>query len=206
MTKLNAKQFLWTGAWCVPFFAFVYGYTNWRAKSARQTFSFAFDWELDLPFIPWMILPYMSLNLLVCAPIFFTNPGEIRRLGRAVAFATVLGGAMFYLMPAPIKFIRPGDVPGWNFLFDVVWTLDGVNNTLPSMHIAFASLTVCLLWKFLTLAWRGFFVAWFVLIMVSVVFTWQHHVMDIVAGLFVGVLAHVVVKVPGEAKEFSRDI
>jgi len=204
--KLNSKQYLWTALWCIPFFTFIYGYTNWRAKMARQTFSFVFDWELDTPFIPWMILPYMSLNLLVLAPIFFTNPGEIRRLGRAAALATVIGGATFYLLPAPIAFIRPTDVPGWNFFFDIVWGLDGVNNTLPSMHIAFATLTVFMLWKWLTNVWRGIFTAWLLFIMVAVIFTWQHHVMDIVAGFILGVVSHVSIRVPGEASVFSRDI
>jgi hypothetical protein len=206
MSKLNAKQYLWTSAWCVPFFVFIYGYTNWRAKSARQTFSFVFDWELDTPFIPWMILPYVSLNLLLLTPIFFTNPGEIRRLGRAAALATLISGAFFYLLPAPIAFIRPADVPGWNFFYNIVWGLDGVNNTLPSMHIALATLTVCLLWRWLSNAWRGFFVAWMALIFVAVIFTWQHHIMDVVAGFAVGLLSHFVVKLPGDANSFSRDI
>lgn len=204
--KENAIQFLWTGMWCIPLFAVVYGYTNWRAKFALKTYSFAFDWELSMPFIPAMILPYMSLNLMVMTPVLFTNPGEIRRLGRATAMATVMSGAVFYLMPAPISFVRPSDVPGWNFWFDIVWGLDGVNNTLPSMHVAMAMLSLLILWRFLSTPWKMVYLLWFALVVASVLFTWQHHIADIVGGIIVGAISYAAIKVHGDPNVFSKEI
>ncbi len=203
--KENALQYLWTAGWCIPFFALVYGYTNWRAKYARVTYSFAFDWEAGIPFIPSMILPYMSLNLMIFTPAFFMQPGDIRRLGRAVAAAMVMSGGVFYLMPAPIGFVRPSDVPGWNFLYDIVWGLDGVNNTLPSMHVALAAITILLLWRALPKIWKGVYVVWFSLVIASVLFTWQHHLADIFGGLIVGIIAYMATKVPGDPAVFSRE-
>ena len=197
--KASFFQFLWTGCWLTVLFVTIYGTTNWLADSAAIKYRFYFSWELSLPLIPWMILPYNSLNLLTAMPMFYLHPGELRRLGRALGLATLIAGVCFYLFPAPIGFTRPASVPGWDFLYHIVWSLDRTSNTLPSLHITYSALTIMALWRRCgSLAQAAFFI-WFLVICCSVVFTWQHHVLDVVGGILLAALCHLFVgKTPVE--------
>src|SRR5207249_113740 len=55
-----------------PFFFLSYGAANWLAAQRAEVGSVVFDWERGIPFLPWTIVPYWSidafygLSLLVC--------------------------------------------------------------------------------------------------------------------------------------------
>lgn len=186
-------QFCWTGGWITLLFSAIYGYTNWRAEFVVEKYQFYFPWELQLPFIPWMILPYFSLNLLTSVPLFLLSPGELRVLGRRLAVATFVAGIVFYFFPAPIGFVRPASVPGWDFLYQILWSLDKTSNTLPSLHITYSAITVLSIWKKVKANLRFIFLVWFLLITFAVLFTWQHHVLDIVTGVVLAIFCQLLV-------------
>ena len=194
----GARQYAWTSLWFLCFFCPIYGYTNYQSTQALQVYGFSFAWERSIPFVPWMIVPYLSLNLLTLSPVFFMTAPEVRRLGRAMALATVLAAPVFYFFPAPIAFTRPESVPLWDPLFQLLWALDNTGNTLPSMHITFSSITVILLWPKLSTMQRRGFALWYGLISLAVLFTWQHHVLDIFSGMALGWLCCRVVAQPTE--------
>ncbi|MFP5491377.1 MAG: phosphatase PAP2 family protein [Bacteriovoracia bacterium] len=206
-TKAQVYQYLWTATLLTAFFSAVYGYTNWRADQVQRHFRFYYDWELSIPLIPWMILPYVSLNLLTIAPLFYFSPAELRRLGRTMAVAIVMAGAIFYMFPAPIGFLRPDSVPGiWDYLFKLVWTFDRTNNTLPSLHITFSGIAILALWSKVTWKEKIVYSLWTILICLAVLFTWQHHVWDIVTGLILSVICHKVVSKVPEGEGFSWEV
>ena len=45
-------------------FAGIYGTCNNLASQALTHYSLYTQWELSIPLIPWMIYPYLSLNIL----------------------------------------------------------------------------------------------------------------------------------------------
>ena len=50
-------------------FVVVYSTTNWLASQRAHVGAWYYQWELAIPFVPLMIIPYMSVALLfVVAP------------------------------------------------------------------------------------------------------------------------------------------
>ncbi len=201
--KQSLFQFCWTGTWITILFTVIYGYTNWRAEFVTERYQFYFPWELQIPLVPWMILPYLSLNLLTSMPLFLLNPGELRLLGRRLALATLIAGMIFFLFPAPIGFTRPASVPGWDFLFQILWSLDKSSNTLPSLHITYSALTVLSFWNKVKSNLRFIFLIWFLMITLAVLLTWQHHVLDIVTGVALALFCQLLLKDSVSDTKFS---
>jgi hypothetical protein len=46
-----------------PFFFASYGFANWMAGRHPELPVMAFAWETRIPFVPWTIVPYWSIDL-----------------------------------------------------------------------------------------------------------------------------------------------
>jgi hypothetical protein len=158
--------------------------------TARRAFvpTIVFDWERAIPFAPWTIVPYWSLDLfyglsiLLCATRLELSV-HIRRLLTAQLIAI----PTFILFPLKLAWTAPPatGVPGLLF-----GALDGTvgkpYNLAPSLHVALLTIV----WPFY--ARRVPRVAlwplqvWFALIGVSVLTTFQHHVFDAPTGALLG--------------------
>jgi len=164
-------------------FLIVYGGCNWITGQRGQVGSFYFQWERAIPFVPFMILPYMSIDLFfVAAPFLCRTDEELRVFSRRVIAAILIAGLCFLLFPLRFAFPRP-HASGWlGAIFDWFRGMDSPFNLLPSLHAALLLLLVDLYMRNL----RGFFsfaaVLWFFLIGLSPLLTYQHHVIDIVGG------------------------
>ena len=169
-------------------FLVVYGSTNWFTAQRANVPTLFFEWERSIPFVPLMIVPYMSIDLFfVAAPFLCTSNRELATFSKRVAAAIVIGGLCFLLFPLRFAFERP-HAPGWlGALFDWFRGFDQPYNLLPSLHIALRTILA----NHYARHTRGFLrVAsniWFILIGLSAVLTYQHHVMDVVAGFALGV-------------------
>ncbi len=130
-----------------------------------------------------MILPYMSIDLFfIAAPFFCRTDEELRVLSRRVVAAILIAGLCFLLFPLRFAFPRP-HAGGWlGAIFDWFRGMDSPFNLLPSLHAALLLLLVDLYARNL----RGVFLfaamLWFLLIGLSPLLTYQHHVIDIVGG------------------------
>lgn len=164
-------------------FVVVYGGCNWLTAQRTNVGSIEFVWERDVPFLPLMIAPYMSLDLFfVAAPLVCRSERELALLAKRIVAAILIAGICFLLFPLRFAFERP-TARGWNGeLFDWFRTLDLPFNQFPSLHIALCSI-LCLTYAQHTRgALRVLVISWFGLIAASAVFTWQHHVLDVLGG------------------------
>jgi len=164
-------------------FLLVYGGCNWITTRRANVGTFFFWWEIAIPFVPFFILPYMSIDLFfVAAPFLCRTDRELFVLAKRIATAIIIAGICFLLFPLRFAFLRP-HVDGWlGALFDWFRGMDAPHNLLPSLHAAF-TLILCEIYFRHT---RGFIrvgiMIWFVLIALSPVLTYQHHLIDIIGG------------------------
>ena len=164
-------------------FLIVYGGCNWITARRANVGMFYFEWEREIPFTPFFILPYMSIDLsFVVGPFLCRTDRELSVLAKRITAAIIVAGICFLLFPLRFAFPRP-HVDGWlGALFDWFREMDAPHNLLPSLHAAF-TLILCDIYFRHT---RGFtrvaIMTWFVLIGLSPVLTYQHHLIDIFGG------------------------
>jgi len=173
-----------------PIFFGTYGAANWLASLRPSVPSLAFGWERHIPFVAWTIIPYWSIDLLYAIALFINDsPKQVGRLARRYLTAQLVAVSCFIALPLQATFVRPetGGLPG--FMFDLLGGFDKPFNQAPSLHIAL----LVIIWDHLRgrfsgaarIAWH----VWCLLIGLSVLTTWQHHVIDIPTGALLGLFA-----------------
>ncbi|MGH8093076.1 MAG: phosphatase PAP2 family protein [Chthoniobacterales bacterium] len=164
-------------------FVVVYGGCLWITSRRHEVGVFYFAWERAIPFVPFMILPYLSIDLFfVAAPFLFPDEHELNLYLRRVASAIVVAGICFLVLPLRFAFPRP-HAAGWlGALFDWFRALDAPNNLFPSLHAALLVFLVDAYARHLRGLTRAATLGWFVLVGLSPLLTHQHHVIDIGGG------------------------
>lgn len=168
-------------------FVVVYSTTNWLASQRSDVGSWYYQWELAIPFVPLMIIPYMSIDLFfVAAPFLCRDRAELSIYVRRVVFAILVAGTCFAIFPLKLGFERH-PATGWlGAIFNPFLQLDMPYNLLPSLHLAFRTILVDLYARktagLLNLLVHG----WFSLIGFSALLTHQHQVVDVIGGIFLG--------------------
>jgi protein-tyrosine phosphatase len=170
-----------------PFFFASYGFANWLAGARGTSAALAFGWERAIPFVPWTIVPYWSIDVLYGVSLFVcTTRRELDVHAARLLLAQVICVACFLLFPLTFSFPRPdpGGVFGW--MFGVLAGFDRPFNQAPSLHIAL----LVILWlryaRHVPRGARGLLHGWFALIALSVLTTYQHHFVDLPTGVLAG--------------------
>lgn len=167
-------------------FGLCYPSANLLAHRAGITRHAALPFEAAIPFLPWMIIPYMSSGLFFCLVFLVAgSQNQLRILAQRTLLATVLASLVFIMYPLQYSWGRPAIAPGWlASLYASLDIMDKPYNQLPSLHVAY-----CLLfWQSLRLRLRPgpariLLATWLLLTAVSTVFTYQHHVLDVFGGI-----------------------
>jgi protein-tyrosine phosphatase/membrane-associated phospholipid phosphatase len=169
-------------------FLIVYGWCNWISSQRHDVGTLYFQWERFIPFVPLMIIPYMSIDLFfVAAPFVCRSQRELATFSKRIIAAIVVAGICFLLFPLRFAFERP-HASGWlGAFFDWFRGMDQPYNLLPSLHIAFRTILAQLYARHTRGLWRSASNIWFFLVALSTLLTYQHHFMDVVAGFALGV-------------------
>jgi predicted protein tyrosine phosphatase len=164
-------------------FLVVYCSCNWITAHRAHVGTLFFEWERHIPFVPLMIIPYMSIDLFfVAAPFLCRDERELSTLAKRISFAIVVSGICFLLFPLRFAFERP-PVSGWlGVIFSNFRNFDQPYNLLPSLHIALRTILAHLYARHTSGILRAASNVWFSLIGFSTVLTYQHHVMDVFGG------------------------
>lgn len=171
-----------------PFFFAVYNACNWFTAQRADVGSLVFAWERQIPFMPWLILPYMSIDLFFAASVLLCpNRAALQRHVNRIIAAILISAAGFLLFPLKFTFELPA-VTGFNGqLFNLLHGFDKPYNQAPSLHISLLMILWVQYSAHLPKLWRMLTQAWFILIGVSVLAVYQHHAIDVLAGFFVGI-------------------
>lgn len=176
-------------------FGVCYTLANLAAQRAGVTREIVFGIDSAIPFVPWMVLPYMTSGALFVAS--FCVARDPAQLGARVLFATVAATLVFVLYPLRFSAARPlVDAALPAALFDLLALVDRPYNQLPSLHVAY-----CLI--FATVLRGALARTWLALVAASTLFTWQHHIVDVAGGLVLGGAAIALVRRPGVALYYA---
>ena len=161
----------------------VYGGCSWITAHRSDVGTWYYSWERFIPFVPLMIIPYMSLNLFfVCGPFLCQSRNELHVLAQRITFAILVAGVCFLLIPLRLSAVRP-QPGGWTgAIFRFLYIFDQPYNLFPSLHIAFRTILAALYAKHTKGVIRLASHLWFILIGFSTLLTFQHHFVDIVGG------------------------
>ena len=156
-----------------PLFFVVYGWCNAVSAHRAHVGSFFFAWERQIPFVPWMVVPYVSVDLFFAGSFFLCRDrAQLRVHAARIGLAILISAAAFLLCPLRYGWTRPA-VDGWlGVLFAPLNALDQPYNLCPSLHKA----------------WRVACGGWFTLVGVSTLFIYQHHVIDLLGGYAVALV------------------
>ena len=169
-------------------FGICYPLANQLARQHDVRRSLAIGLDAAIPFLPWMALPYASFGLLFTL-VFFLVRGEeaLRVASRRLLLATVLGCLFFAVLPARFGMTRPDPIDGLpGLVFRWLALVDQSYNQCPSLHVAYALIVWLALRPVFDGAVRRLLGAWLLLVAASALFTWQHHLVDVIGGLLLG--------------------
>ncbi len=176
-------------------FLVVYSGCNWITAQRHDVGTIYFEWERLIPFVPLMIVPYMSIDLFfVTAPFLFRDARELKVFVARVASAIFLAGVCFLVIPLRFAFPRP-HAEGWlGALFNWFRRIDAPYNLFPSLHAALLLFLIEAYARHLRGPKRSAVMFWFVLIGLSPLLTHQHHVIDILGGFVLAVFCFFFVR------------
>jgi protein-tyrosine phosphatase len=164
-------------------FLVVYSGCNWITAQRHDVGTIYFEWERLIPFVPLMIVPYMSIDLFfVTAPFLCGTKRELATFTKRIAAAIIVAGICFLLFPLRFAFERPHTDGILGAIFDWFRGMDLPYNLCPSLHITLSVLLGATFARHLRGVLRSLAGIWFILIRASAVLTYQHHVMDVVGG------------------------
>lgn len=169
-------------------FVIIYKFSLWYASGLSGVTSFVFTFDQYLPFLPWTIIPYLSSGVFFCGIFWlFTSRRELNVFFKRVILITVIAGLAFVFLPLQYSFPKPAvENPVFSFLFGLLDSVDDPYNQSPSLHVAFA-FAFWTVFRGFALRWRMLAGFWLILVGISTLTTFQHHLIDIFTG---SILAH----------------
>jgi membrane-associated phospholipid phosphatase/rhodanese-related sulfurtransferase len=178
-------------------FALCYPLANLLAAQGNITRNVALPFESSLPFVPWMIIPYLSSGIFFAASfVWVRTADDLRVLSQRLLLATVVATLAFAIYPLQFSMARPAiGNPLFAALFELLSAVDRPYNQLPSLHVAFCFI----FWRALHTSLvprltRFLLSAWLALVAIATVFTYQHQFLDVVAGLALGLATTLLIR------------
>lgn len=149
-------------------------------------------WENRIPFLPWTFLIYIS--------VFVQDAVIIRRIPAAQLRKTILLAAGMILIGLAFFVAFPIEYPRWlyqnnNGLVILFRNADGPGNCFPSLHVA-VSMLLASYYSFIekSLLKKVLMWLWALAIILSVLTTKQHYVIDIIGGIILSIPFIIILK------------
>lgn len=168
-------------------FCIVYNGCNYLTSLRSDVGVSMYSWEPLIPFVPAMIIPYWSIDVFFIVAFFVcTRRTELVALTRRVTTAITIAGIFFLLFPLKLGFTRPPVEGVLAPLFSSLENFNNFYNCAPSLHIALRTILWPVYISRTTGAANLLLRAWFLLIGLSTLLCWQHHLIDVITGQLLG--------------------
>lgn len=169
------------------FFASIYWLTNQVTSVRADVGAAVFEWERAIPFIDWTIIPYGSVLAFFVGSFFLCRSrAELSCHTARLVTVLLVSVACFVMWPQRFVFERPVVEGVLGTLFQLLTAVDLPYNRTPSLHISVLVILGALFARHTHGCMRALVYAWFALIGGSVLTTYQHHIIDVPAGLIAG--------------------
>lgn len=169
---------------CAAVFAAGYQLTLRRALRLEDLPGSQGPWDAWVPFWPASIVVYCSINVAYVLAFFVARDGvSLRRLAARLLLVQLACFACFAWWPMRLQ--RWPDVGGsvWAPWFQALATFDGASNLVPSLHVAILGVLWSHWRSVLSARWaRAGCDAWALGVALSALTTWQHNLIDVLAG------------------------
>jgi membrane-associated phospholipid phosphatase len=168
---------------CLLFFPIFFG-VGYLERASGRALDLYFAWENELPFVSWMIIPYLSLFPLFVLPVLHGTAEGIGVLSRQSTLALLIAGLVFIAAPARLGFAPRPDARSLQPLYDFIEAVDSTRpfTAVPSLHVAFATLILLSCAAVAPRPLAAFYYLWLALLATSTVLTHQHHLTDVATG------------------------
>lgn len=193
--KLRLRQG-YSAMLCTAVFVIIYGGTTYYTKNYADTESIVFPFESRLPFLQWFLIPYVASGIFF-GQIFFwcRTKDELRTYTKRFLMAAFIADAVFLIFPLRNSFIRPDPSNFATKAFHkFIEFFDSPYNQAPSLHVTYAILYWTVIKSRFKNILRWTLFIFLILMILSTVFVYQHHVIDVFSGLLLGILCIVFVK------------
>jgi protein-tyrosine phosphatase len=204
LNSTRKRALLWLSG-LVPFFFLTYNFSNWAASRRYHVPSIVFGWESHIPFLAWTIVPYWTTDFFYILSFYFCKDRrEVDAHGKRLLAVQVISVFCFLLFPLQFAYDHPKTTGLSGWLFHALGNFDQPFNQAPSLHLSLTTI----LWAKYSEHLRGFKLrllqCWFVLVGISTLTTYQHHFIDLPAGIWVGLFC--IVLFPAEKVESPRSM
>jgi hypothetical protein len=152
--------------------------------------------ELSIPLVPSMVIAYMSIYLIwIPAPFLLHERHRVNRLAIALALVILISGIGFLAFPAELGFppmaddlarLDPGSANRWGTWLRLADFLNLDYDLIPSLHVAMFVTTAGAYAFQSGRVGRVVLGLWSAAVVASTVLTHQHHLIDAIAGLALG--------------------
>ena len=168
----------------------IYLGANEIAAQRTSFYQLYFEFEREIPMVPWMIHIYNSFHILLFMNfLIIKDPLKIKAIAISLISSSAIASVFFLLLPAELGFSRTENIQGYEFWYNALHWLDHPHNLVPSLHITFSALSAYVISTEMgSVFLRLIFLLWFLLICSSIVLVHQHHLIDIVSGFVLAVL------------------
>jgi|ERR1700722_14586339 len=186
----------WAGLAGVAFFA-VYPTLNWLTSLRTLRFHLYVSPELNIPFVPQFIWVYLSMYLLFLLPLFLLPAERMPALGKQLIAGTALSGLLFLLLPADLGFVR--EIPSdrlYTNIYKSIFGIDRPHNLVPSLHVVWSCAIILMCAEVARPPGRLLLYIWLVIVVISTVLVHQHHLLDVLAGVFIVLIIRRCYRVP----------
>ena len=177
---------------CVKLYALLlvaYCSSNWLTSFRHDVGIWRFAWEDAIPYVPAMFIPYLAMNTFFqAAPFLCADNRERRVFARRMAGAILVATVCFLLFPLTNSFARPPQAGFWGMALEGFMSFDMPYNMLPSLHVAFLTILAEFYARHFSGIWRWALLSGLGLSAASTLLTKQHHLVDVIAGLLLGLL------------------
>jgi membrane-associated phospholipid phosphatase len=147
-----------------------------------------------IPLKPSWSLIYGSLYVFVILPLCVVRqPEQIRRTVSAYLMIWIIAYAIFLLYPTVAPHaakIHEQNFYAW-LLGSIIYSCDVPYNCFPSLHVAHSFVSALTCYR----VHRGVGIAavfWAFLIGISTLYTKQHYILDVIAGIFLAFIAYLI--------------